>query len=285
MAITVPTPAPNNVPSSQIGQYVGSAVPFIIANTGTMANNGALTLGTALPTAYPNAYVFLPANAIFAGSAAGWYYTQFSSTTVGVVFNNLYVAGSQPSLLPQPNLVPFVATGPGAYTGVTTAQTGPSFNLNSNMLGGNGGLLRLTVMESVNNTAGTKTLAALINGVTVQSNALTTTTGNVAVSLIANRSQPASVNNIPVLGAFIQNGVYTAAAGALGNQTPQYSSSLNLNVGAVGGPIGPVSAGSTIAGSLGTTNLGPLFSITLQIGTATDVIVLEAFLLEAIFAA
>lgn len=286
MAIVVPSPAPNNVPTTQNYQVVGSGVPFIIANTGTMGNNGALTLGTALPTTYANAYVYLPAGAIVVGSAAGWYYTQFSSTTVGVVFNNTYAAGTQPVLLPTVSLVPFVTTGPGAYTGATTAQVGPSFNLNSNMLGGNGGAARLTVVQSVNNTAGAKTVAVTINAVTVQSNALTTTTGNIAQTMIFNRSQPASLpSGLPNPGGFVQAGVFSAAAGALGNQTPQYSTSLNLNVGAIGGLAGPANVGSTVAGSIGTANVGPLMNITLQIAVATDVCVLEGFLLEAVYGA
>lgn len=286
MAIVVPSPAPNNVVTTQNYEVVGMGVPFIVANTGTMAANGALTLGTALPTTYANAYVFLPAGAIATGSAAGWYYTQFTSTTVGTVFNNLYVAGTQPVLLPTAALVPFVTTGPGAYTGSTASNIGPSFNINSNMLGGNGGVARLTTMMSVNNTAGAKTLAVTLNAVTVQSNALTTTTGNVAVSLIFNRSQPASLpSGLPNPGGFVQGAAFTAAGGALGNQTPQYSTSLNLNVGAIGGSVGPANVGSTVAGSIGTLNVGPLLNVTLQLATATDVIVLEGFLLEAVYGA
>jgi len=286
MAIVVPAPAPNNVPTTQNYQVVGSGVPFIVANTGTVAANGAITLGTALPTTYANAYMFLPAGAAFAGSVAGWYYVQMSSTTVGVIFNNLYAAGTQPVLLPTASLNPIVAAGPGAYTGSTASNIGPSFNLNSNMLGGNGGVARLTVVQSVNNSAGAKTVAVTINAVTVQSNALTTTTGNIAMTLIANRSQPASLpSGLPNPGGFVQAGVYSAAAGALGNQTPQYSTSLNLNVGAVGGSSGATNVGSTIAGSIGTLNVGPLMNITLQIAVATDVCVLEAFLVEAVYGA
>src|SRR5579859_1785192 len=107
-------------------KYTANGIPFIVANTGTMGNNGALTLGTALPSTYANAYVYLPANAISAGSAAGWYFCQFSSTTVGTVFNNTYSSGT-----PQipAALVSFATTGPGAYTGVTTQITGPNFTI------------------------------------------------------------------------------------------------------------------------------------------------------------
>lgn len=286
MAIAVPTPAPNNVPTTQNYQVVGLGIPFAIANTGTMAANGAVTLGTALPNAYPNVYLFFPAGAVFAGSPAGWYLTQMSSTTVGVVFNNLYVAGTQPVLLPTQQLNAVVAAGPGAYTGVTVATVGPSFNLNSNALGGNGGVARLTLAASVNNTAGNKTIAAAINGVTVTSNVLTTTTGEITQTMIFNRSQPASLpSGLPNPGGLVQNAAFSAAAGALGNQTLQYSSSLNLNVGAIGGSSASASAGSTVAGSIGTANIGPLMTFTLTLATATDVVVLEGFLLESVYGA
>src|SRR6185369_17004034 len=45
-------------------------IPIIIAPTGTMANNGAVTLGTALGTTYANCYLVVPAGAIAAGVPA-----------------------------------------------------------------------------------------------------------------------------------------------------------------------------------------------------------------------
>jgi hypothetical protein len=98
-------------------ETVSSGLPLIYAGSGSMANNGALTLTTALTFAYPNAYVYLPTNAISAGSAAGWYYAVFSSTTVATVYNNTYVpaAGTIPTIPATPTA--FVTVGPGAYVG------------------------------------------------------------------------------------------------------------------------------------------------------------------------
>lgn len=93
-------------------------LPVILPSSGSMANNGAITLTTALPAVYAACYLYLPANAISTGSAAGLYYTQMSSTTVGTVFNNVYTTG-HPSQPAAPTA--FVTTGPGAYTQTTGA--------------------------------------------------------------------------------------------------------------------------------------------------------------------
>lgn len=133
-----------------------SAIPFIIAPTGTMANNGVITLGTALPTTYANAYIFLPAGAIAAGvpAAAAWYFCQMSSTTVGTVFNNTYTSGL-PTVPASPTA--FATTGPGAYTGVTSAVTGPQITIPAGSMGPNG-VLRASFLNSVAGTANGKTL-------------------------------------------------------------------------------------------------------------------------------
>lgn len=66
-------------------------VPMAVAPTGTMANNGAITLGTALDQTYSGGiYLCLPASAISAGSRASCWYAVMSSTTVGTVYNNPY---------------------------------------------------------------------------------------------------------------------------------------------------------------------------------------------------
>lgn len=136
------------------------AIPFINAPTGTMANNGAITLGTALANTYANAYINLPASAISAGSAAGWYFCQMSSATLGTVFNNTYTSG--PVTIPA-SPTPFVTTGPGAYTGVTSAIQGPSFSVPGNSLGLNGSLYYEATWSLLNN-ANVKTLSGNFGG-------------------------------------------------------------------------------------------------------------------------
>ena len=115
-----------------------SAIPMVRAPSGTMGNNGAMTFGTALTsTFYPNAYVFLPAGAISSGSAAGWYYTTFSSTTLATVFNNTYTSGV-PVIPASPTA--FSTTGPGAFTGTITDVFPFQFTVPANTLGVNGTL-------------------------------------------------------------------------------------------------------------------------------------------------
>lgn len=59
-------------------------------------------------------YTYLPANAIFTGSAAGFYYFTMSTTTKGIIFNNtLTLANNTPSVIASPT--PFVCTGPGEF--------------------------------------------------------------------------------------------------------------------------------------------------------------------------
>ena len=61
-----------------------SAIPVILAPNGTIATNGTVTLGTALPLVYASAWVRFPAGAVV-GGLAGLYFVKFSSTTVGQV--------------------------------------------------------------------------------------------------------------------------------------------------------------------------------------------------------
>lgn len=149
-----------------------SAIPFFIAPTGTMANNGAITLGTALPTTYANAYIFLPAGAIAAGvpAASTWYFCQMSSTTVGAVFNNIYVSGL-PTVPASPTA--FATTGPGAYTGITAATTGPQITIPAGALGPNG-VLRTSFLNSVAATINAKTITYTVGGQTLIATALNT---------------------------------------------------------------------------------------------------------------
>lgn len=67
VSITGGTITGTNVP------YVFSrtGIPFIVAPTGTMGNNGAVTMGTALPTTYSGgAWIWYPAGAVAAGTPA-----------------------------------------------------------------------------------------------------------------------------------------------------------------------------------------------------------------------
>jgi hypothetical protein len=149
-------------------------IAFSPAPTGTMANNGAITLGTALTLTYSQGlYLYLPANAISASSAAGWYWTVMSSTTVGQVFNNTYTSGA-PTVPGSPTA--FATTGPGAYTGVTTEITGPQITLNGG-LAGIQGTVDLYSAVTVTNSANNKTLEWTLGGTQIFAFANASSTG------------------------------------------------------------------------------------------------------------
>jgi hypothetical protein len=146
------------------------AVPFIMPTSGSMGNNGALTLSVALPVAVVNGYIYLPLNAIVAGSAAGWYYATFSSTTVGTVFNNVYTPATDGLPVVPSSPTAFVTTGPGAFTAVVTSQDGPTFTLPAGTMGPNGTLAFQSVIrtttDATNKTSifrfGSTTIAASV---------------------------------------------------------------------------------------------------------------------------
>lgn len=126
-------------------------IPFIMPSGASMnmGNNGALTSVAGLNTTYAKCYCYFPANQIFAGSTAGWYYTTFSSATAATVFNNTYTSGI-PTIPGSPTS--FVTTGPGAITQttgaditvLTLAAAGATIDLNGqflvDMLFANGGV-------------------------------------------------------------------------------------------------------------------------------------------------
>src|SRR5271170_3729144 len=136
-----------------------TAIPFIVAPSGVMGANGAITLGTAVPSTYANCYLFLAANSINGANAAGWYYAQMASATVGQVFQNTY-SGLGTPVIPSVPLA-WVSGAPGAYVGVTGLIAGPSFTLSGFAIGPNGAL-RIVHMWQYPNNADNKTLRIML---------------------------------------------------------------------------------------------------------------------------
>lgn len=218
--------------NQEISSQVAVSVPVAIAPTGSVAANGALTLGTALLATYSGGlYLWLPAGAAFAGSAAGFYFAVMSSTTLGTIYNITLGAGS-PVIPAASSLVSnvIVAAGPGAYTGATTAQTF-SIPLNSNILGAQG-FARITEMFQTNNSAGVKTFSVAIGGQTVFSSTATTSNGTTAQQLLA--SQGSQLVNVLTANAAQPLGVATNVQATIGftgsgsNTPPSLVVSLTL---------------------------------------------------------
>lgn len=194
--------------TSSISVLSRSALPFVFTSSGSMGNNGALTGITALPNAYPSAYFYLPASAISAGSTAGWYFTQCSTTTACTVFNNVYASGT-PVAPSSPTA--FATTGPGAFTGATTETVAISITIPGNTMGANG-FLRMTTRWITVGASGTsrgwRVRFGGIGGQTCMSGASTSVIYAMQQTTIANRGAT-NVQLCDSLGG-VSGGTYAA---------------------------------------------------------------------------
>lgn len=121
-----------------------------VAPSGTVAADGTITLGTALPAVFSaGVWLWLPAGAIFGGSA-GWYLATMPSTTVGMI------AG--------------IGSG-SAYTGSTSEVTAQTIDVPAPALGASV-VLRVAHMCASNTNA--KTGRFRIGGTQYMTNAINT---------------------------------------------------------------------------------------------------------------
>jgi hypothetical protein len=116
--------------------WYSAAIPIGVPSSGSIGDNGALTVDTPFPSSYSAAYLFFPTNAIFAGSAAGLYYTKMQTTQTGTIFNDILVPGNVPIVLTKPT--PIVATGPGAYAQIGDIIPLLTIEMEGNSIGING---------------------------------------------------------------------------------------------------------------------------------------------------
>lgn len=239
----------SGVPSGRI-LLAKSSTPVIPSPTGSMANNGAVTLGTALATTYANGWLALPANAIVAGSAAGIYFVQMSSTTVGTVFNNVLGTGI-PYVPASPT--PFVTTGPGAFTGTAgSVNTILTLPIPAGTLGPNGSLF-VQALGSIINNANVKALTVAFGGTNVLQVGSAIGSQNIY-------GFQRTINNRGVQNAQVS---YTSAVVA-GSLTE----------------IGPTGGGNALLYSAVDTSLTQNLTIALSSAVATDYCTLESLIVE-----
>jgi hypothetical protein len=239
-------------PSSVVGpQYPSavtlaqSAVPAILVPSGTVATNGVITLGTALPTTYAAAWIYLPAGAVV-GGAAGLYYCVFSSATVGQVYTNYSAALTQliPAI-PTGALVPAVGSN-SAYTTVVAIDSPLACIDVPGLLMGLNGRIRVTTRVSVLNNANVKTEKFTFGGSSFGGFVpLASVAGAEVVREISNRGNAAS-----------QFSLANAALTSETSGTPTYTT-VNTAVDA-------------------------LLAITGNLATATDYFVLESLAVEVL---
>jgi hypothetical protein len=153
--VTITAFSTTTVATVTIGTALSGTGPFANANMWLTGANPLPSLSLSLNQ---NGYILLPTGAIFAGSAAGWYYIQLASTTQGTLFNNTYSSGL-PVVPGSPTA--FSTTGPGAYTATTAGTNGPALTINANVIGING-RLELYVLADYSNTANQKNVQGLL---------------------------------------------------------------------------------------------------------------------------
>lgn len=218
---------------------LNTELPVILAPNGTIATNGTVTLGTALPVIFPKAWVYFPAGAVSGGSA-GMYYVVFSSTTVGQVYTNFADASAAAFVPTTPIGTPVAAVGSNSAYTQTTGSDVVLMNLTiaANLLGING-KLGLEYLQEHNNSAGTKTAKVKLGATIYSSNAVTTSVYGWVLR---------SIRNVGVTNA-----------------------QVSTSVGAIG-PIGS-SATAVVRSTIDTTTVQQLY-FTGQLATATDFLLL-----------
>jgi hypothetical protein len=223
-----------------------AAMPVIFAPNGTVAANGDITLGTALPTTYAAAWVRLPAGAVV-GGLAGLYFATFSSATVGSIKTTFVDAAT--AFTPYIPASPVAAVGSNAaYTQTTAADvTLANITVPGGAMGPNGAL-RSEFFTSQNSTAGGKLPKTFFSGVQIFN-------AGVASSLSAKGST--RVRN-------------------RGSLSAQISTQLNTF-----GGDGVTTGNNFVFTSINTAVDQPL-TFTGNIAVATDYIVLECFTVEVL---
>jgi hypothetical protein len=184
-----------SVVGRQLLRNNSSGVPYILAQSGvavglvpngTVATNGQITLGTALPRVYSGGiWLRLPAGAV-SGGAAGLYWCVMSSTTVGQVYTN-FADTSQ-------SFVPYTPTGTlvnavgsnAAYTQTTATDIVlASVTLPAGSLGNNGVVSIISSGNMATAAAGNKYVKTVYSSSIFWLNQVTATSGNYKFSFFA----------------------------------------------------------------------------------------------------
>lgn len=171
---------------SEFTVLASCGVPVGPAPSGTIGNNGALTLGTALNQTYSSGvWLWFPADAIAVGIAAGFYWTVMSSTTAGTIYNNTRVSTDLPAIIASPTA--FVTTGPGAYTGGAGLAELTIFEVtNTGGAMGPNGKIKTEQIANWNNSAGIKYVYSYLGASYFMQASATTTTGAALRKIVRN---------------------------------------------------------------------------------------------------
>lgn len=163
---------------------VGSGIPFIVPSSGNITStSGDVTVTSAFNYVMGPSFTFFPQGALFAKSPAGWYYTVWTSTTVGKVYADVYYID-----VPQfPDVPTPLTTVVGAYTQVKDYyQIGPSYIIPAGFMGPNGSII-WNRQTGCKNSANSKTFSGFFGMETFQSTGLTTNKASGQAGSVINR--------------------------------------------------------------------------------------------------
>jgi len=163
-----------------------TALPMLLQSSGSVGNNGALTLGTPIPLSggyFWGCYMYFAAGKVYAGSIAGMYFVIMSSNSAGTIYDNMYQIGTPriPDIL-----IPIVATGPGAYTQVTTTVDLLVRTIMANSMGNNGRLIHQPSWVFPSNAHG-KSVSAFFGAMQTYGKTRTTATQETPLLDLRNR--------------------------------------------------------------------------------------------------
>ena len=163
-----------------------SGIPFVMPASGTINNTtGSVTVGTAFDYVIGPSYTYFPANALFASSPAGWYYTNWTAATIGTIYADVYLNGV-PKIPASPTPLTTVA---GAYTQVTGFDAiGPNYVVPGGFLGANG-FIEWNRFANNNNSAGTKIYNSYFAGTFFQGVTQTTNPKEAGQGTLKNRGR------------------------------------------------------------------------------------------------
>jgi hypothetical protein len=218
----------NNIAKPPVGFFnkppyilAQSGVPVGLAPNGTVATNGQITLGTALPRVYSNGiWLYLPAGAV-SGGVAGLYWCTMSSTTVGQVYTK-FADTSQGFVpyIPAGTLVNAIGSN-AAYTQTTNASivlckiTIPASSLGTN------GQLRINNEFSYNLATGNKLFQLYLNAFQLLQSTRTTTGGHDSFT-----------SRLRCLGSLLNSSFYVVSESNASNGSGQIITGQDLSVDA-----------------------------------------------------
>jgi hypothetical protein len=246
--VSIPNVVPNTINNARSQPYIlaQSGVPVGLMPNGTVATNGQITLGTALPRTYSNGiWLYLPAGAV-SGGAAGLYWCVMSSTTVGQVYTK-FADTSQ-------NFVPSIPTGTlvnavgsnAAYTQtINVSIVLCKITIPAGSLGANG-QLRINNEFSYNLATGTKLFQIYLNSYQLLQSNRATTGGHDSYT-----------GRLKCLGSLLNSSFYILSENSTSSGTGQQITGQDLSVDAS-------------------------FTISPLIDTATNYIILDSFSLEVL---